>query len=179
MLIVLRIIGVFNAVLWLGGALFFTIGVQPGVFSPEMKQVFAPPGAALREYYLGFIAQQLLARYFTLNLICALIALAHFFAEMIYAGKPLRRFTLGVLVGVLGFGLFSSHYLTPRMTRLHHDKYRAAPARQITAAAQFRKLHGLSSAGNVLALIALALYTWQVTNPNDPTRFVGTAKFRG
>jgi hypothetical protein len=28
-------------------------------------------------------------------------------------------------------------------------------------------------------LIALMLYTWQVTNPSDPTRFVGTAKFRG
>ena len=179
MLIVLRIIGIFNAALWLGGAVFFTLGVQPGVFSPEMKQVFAPPGAPLREYYLGFIAQQLIARYFTFSLVCALVALGHFFAEMIYAGKPFRRFTFGLLVGVLGFGLISAHFFAPRIQRLHHDKYRAAPARQITAAQEMRKLHALSASGNVLVLIALMIYTWQVTNPSDPTRFVGTAKFRG
>ena len=179
MLIVLRIIGIFNAAIWLGGAVFFTLGIQPGVFSPEMKQVFAPPGAPLREYYLGFIAQQLIARYFTLSLICALIALGHFFAEMIYAGKPFRRFTFGLLIGVLGVGLLSAYFFTPRIQQAHHDKYRAAPARQITAAQEMRKLHALSAAGNVLVLIALMLYTWQVTNPSDPTRFVGTAKFRG
>jgi hypothetical protein len=178
-LIVLRIIGTFNAAIWLGAAVFFTLGIQPGVFSPEMKQVFAPPGAPLREYYLGFIAQQLIARYFTLSLVCALIALGHFFAEMIYAGKPFRRFTFGLLVGVLGVGLMSAHFFTPRIQQAHHDKYRAAPARQITAAQEMRKLHALSATGNVLVLIALMLYTWQVTNPSDPTRFVGTAKFRG
>jgi uncharacterized membrane protein len=178
-LIVLRIIGVFNAVLWLGGALFFTFGVQPGVFSAEMKQVFAPPTSPWREYYLGYIAQQLLERYFTLNLICSLVALGHFFAEMIYAGRRFRRLTFGLLAGVLAFGLVSAYVLTPHMTRLHRDKYLAAPARQITAAAEFRKLHGLSSVGNILALIALVIYTWQVTNPSDPTRFLGTPKFRG
>ena len=30
------------------------------------------------------------------------------------------------------------------------------------------------------SLIALVLYTWKVTNPSDPMRFVGaTSKFRG
>lgn len=179
MLIVLRIIGTFNAAIWLGGALFFTLGVQPGVFSPEMKQVFAPPGAPLREYYLGFIAQQLIARYFTFSLVCALIALGHFFAEMIYTGKPFRRFTFGLLAGVLAIGLTSTYFFAPRIQRLHHDKYRAAPVRQITAAQEMRRLHALSATGNVFVLIALMIYTWQVTNPSDPTRFVGTAKFRG
>jgi uncharacterized membrane protein len=171
-LIVLRIIGVFNAAIWFGGALFFTFGVQPGVFGEEMKKVFPP-------YYLGFIGQQIIARYFTFSLVCALIAIGHFFAEMVYAGKVFRRWTLGLLLGVLGFGLLSAYFFLPRMQELHRDKYRAAPARQQTAAAEFRRLHALSSAGNVLVLIGLVFYTWQVTNPTDPTRFVGTPKFRG
>jgi hypothetical protein len=177
-LVVLRIIGTFNAAVWLGAAVFFTLGVQPGVFSPEMKHVFAPETSPLREYYLGFIAQQLIARYFTFNLVCALIALGHFFAEMIYAGKPFRRFTFGLLAGVLLFGLLASQVFAPRIQRLHHDKYRAKPERQITAAQELRRLHAISAAGNMLVLIALMIYTWQVTNPSDPTRFVGTAKFR-
>ncbi|HEY0550671.1 MAG TPA: DUF4149 domain-containing protein, partial [Verrucomicrobiae bacterium] len=101
MFVVLRAIGIFNAAIWLGSAIFFTFGVAPGIFSDGMKEVFAPKTSAFGDYYLGIIAQHLISRYFTVNLVCGLVALAHFFGEMIYAGKPFRRFTFSLLIGIL------------------------------------------------------------------------------
>lgn len=172
MLVFLRTVGIFNAAIWLGAGIFFTFGIAPASFTPEMKRIFG-------EYYVGVIAQNFLGRMFTLNLICGGIALLHFFAEMIYAGRPFRKFTFALLVTMLGLSLLGGFVLSPRLKALHHLKYRG-PAQQIPQAkAQFARLHGLSMAGNLLSLIALVIYTWRVAHPPDPTRFVGTPKFRG
>lgn len=171
MLIVLRIIGVFNAAIWLGAAIFFTFGVAPGVFGDEMKKVF--PGE-----YTGFIGQVLIGRYFTFSLVCGLIALGHFFAEMIYTGKSFRRFTFTLLAGVLALGLLGGSVFAPKIKALHHLKYRGPADQRPAAEQQLKRLHAVSASANLLSLIALVLYTWQITNPSDPTRFVGSTKFR-
>ena len=171
MLIVLRFIGVFNAAIWLGAAVFFTFGVAPGVFSAEMKKVFP-------DEYTGYIGQVLIGRYFTLHLICGLIALGHFFAEMIYAGKSFRRFTFMLLAVVLALGLLGGYFFAPKIKALAHLKYRGTPEQRPMAAQQLKRLHAVSASGNLLSLIALVLYTWQITNPSDQMRFVGSGKFR-
>ena len=172
MLIVLRIIGVFNAAIWFGSAIFFTFGIAPGVFSAEMKRVFG-------DFYVGVIGQNLIARYFAVNLICGIIALLHFFAEMIYAGKPFRRFTFGLLVTVLALGLVGGYVFTPKIKALHQLRYRGTAEERPLAEQQFKRLHAVSAIGNLVSLIALIIYTWRVTNPPDPTRFVSAQKFRG
>ncbi len=177
-LAVLRIIGTFNAAIWLGSALFFTVGIAPGIFSPEMKQVFAPV-TPLGDYYLGVIAQHLISRYFTVNLICGIIALAHFFAEMIYAGKSFRRFTFGLIILMLGLGLAGGRIFAPKIKAVHLIKYRGPVEERPRATQQLARLHAVSMTGNLLGLIALIIYTWQVTNPTEHTRFVSAQKFRG
>jgi hypothetical protein len=171
-LVVLRIIGVFNAAIWLGSAVFFTFGVARGIFSPEMKRLF--PGE-----YTGLIGQELIGRYFVFSLVCGLIAIGHFFADMVYAGKPFRRFTFGLLIGMLALNLLGGYVFAPRIKELHHVKYRGAPEQRPAAEQQHRRLHAISVSANLLVLIGLFVYTWQVSNPSDPMRFVGTAKFRG
>ncbi len=180
MLVILRAIGIFNAAIWLGSAIFFTFGVAPGIFSPAMKTIFAPPGAPLEDYYLGIIAQHLIERFFTVNLVCCLIAFAHFFGEMIYAGKPFRRFTFSLLVGILAVGLLTTYVFAPKIKTVHYVKYRGTPDQRLAARQQMSRLHAISASGNMLCLIALIIYTWKVSNPSDPMRFVGaTSKFRG
>jgi hypothetical protein len=171
-LVVLRIIGTFNVAIWLGSALFFTFGVAPGVFSVEMKRVFG-------DYYTGVIAQNLIGRYFTVNLVCAIIALVHFFAEMIYAGKPFRRFSFALIVLMLVIGLLAGNVFAPKIKAVHTIKYRGPPEQREAAARQLARLHAVSMTGNLISLIALVIYTWQVTNPPDHTRFVSAQKFRG
>ncbi len=179
MLIALRIVGLFNAAIWFGSALFFTFGVAPGIFSDEMRRVFAPAGSPLGDYYLGVIAQHLIGRYFTVNLICGVIALAHFFGEIIYAGRPFNRLTFGLIVGILGLGLLAGALFSPKIKTLHQAKYRGAVEQRPAAAQQLSRLHAVSMSGNLFSLIALVLYTWRASNPSDHLRFVGTQKFRG
>ena len=171
MLVILRIVGVFNAAIWLGGAVFFTFGVARGVFSEEMKRVFP-------DEYTGFIGQVLIARYFTFNVICGLIALGHFLAEMIYVGKPFRRFTCSFLALLLALGLLGQYFFAPRIQSLHHLKYRGPVEQRPAAAQQLKRLHAFSMIGNLFSLGALVFYTWQITTPADPARFVNSGKFR-
>jgi hypothetical protein len=172
-LVVLRVIGTFNAAIWLGSALFFTFGIAPATFSEEMKKIFG-------DYYTGIIGQQLIGRFFALNLICGIVALAHFFAEMIYSGRPFRRFIFGLIILMLGVGLVGQKIFAPKIREVHQLKYRAPIEEQrTTAARQLSRLHAVSMTGNLLSLIALVIYTWRVTNPSDPTRFLSAHKFRG
>jgi len=114
------------------------------------------------------------------NLVCCLIAFAHFFGEMIYAGKPFRRFTFSLLIGILVIGLLTTYVFAPKMKTVHYAKYLSAPDQRPVAKQQFSRLHAFSMSGNMLSLIALIIYTWKVSNPSDPMRFVGaTSKFRG
>ena len=171
-LLVLRIVGVFNAVIWLGSAIFFTFGIAPGIFGDEMKRVFGP-------YYTGVIGQNLIARYFAVNLICAAVAIVHFFAEIIYTGKPFRRFTIGLLIGILSLGFLGQYVFAPKIKAVHHAKYLGNSEDRPAAGKQLSRLHAVSSIGNLISLLALVIYTWQVTNPPDYTRFVSAQKFRG
>ncbi len=175
MTVVLRLIGVMNAAVWFGGALFFSFGVAPAFFSQEMKGLFG-------EVYTGVIAQLVFERYFVLFYWCGAIAVVHLLAEWVYLGKPLHRLTLGILIGVYLIGLFGGLWLQPKLQRLHQTKYARAelvtPALRTQAARSFRIWHGVSEITNLLALGGLAVYTWRVSNPPNQTRFSSAAKFR-
>jgi hypothetical protein len=171
-LVVLRSIGIFNAAIWLGSALFFTFGVAPAVFSDEMKRVFG-------QYYTGIIAQNIIGRYFAVSLICGVIALGHFFAEIIYAGKFFRRFQFSLIVLMLVLGLLGGYLFAPKIKVTHHIKYLGPVEQREAAQKQLARLHAVSMTGNLFNLIALIVYTWRVTNPPDQTRFVSAQKFRG
>src|SRR6266436_1420387 len=76
----LRFVGLLNAAVWFGAAIFFTFAAGPAVFSQDMKD-------ALRQnnpYFYGAIAQVLISRYFRLQLICGVIALLHLVMESLY-----------------------------------------------------------------------------------------------
>lgn len=172
MLVLLRIVGTFNAAIWLGAAVFFTFALTTGVFSDEMKRVFGG-------YYTGVVAQMFVGRYFVVHVVCAIIALVHFFGDIIYAGRPFRRLTFGLLILVLSLGLLGGYVFTPKLKNLHQVKYRGTPEQQESARQQFTRLHVTSRITDVISLIAIIIYTWQVTNPSVQTRFVSAQKFRG
>src|SRR4030095_8348720 len=73
----LRLVGIMNAAVWFGAAIFLTFFVAPTVFSHVLKQ-------NLGEVWPGVIASMLLERYFVIQYFCAIIALVHAFTEWIY-----------------------------------------------------------------------------------------------
>ena len=172
----LRFVGVLNAAVWFGSAIFFTFGVGRAPFSPEMKGLL---GANNFPYFSGAIAQILIARYFHFQLACAAVAIVHLLAEWLYLGKSLRRFRTGLVAALCAAVLLGGYWLQPRLKGLHAVKYGVNNRLEIreAAARSFRTWHGVSQVINLLAVGGLAVYLWRVANPSDPTRFVSAVKF--
>lgn len=173
MIAILRFIGILNASVWFGAAIFFTFSVGPAFFSSEMVQLLGKPRS-------GAAAQLVLDRYFTLHLVCGLVALAHLVAEWLYSGKPAERWLLSIVIATMVLGLAGGNWLLPKMKQLHITKYdsKSTPAAKESASRSFSAWHGLSQGLNLFALLALTFYLWRMVNPPDAPWFVSATKFR-
>jgi Domain of unknown function (DUF4149) len=174
----LRFVGILNAAVWFGGAVFFTFGTGLAPFSQEMKTLLGPNNYP---YFSGAIAQILIARYFRFQLVCGIIAVLHLLAEWLYLGKYPRKLQLGLVIGLCAAALFGGFGLQPRLKALHATKYGTSARPEIREAASrsFRAWHGVSQVVNLLVVTGLAVYLWRAANPSDPTRFVSAFKFTG
>jgi len=167
---ILRFLGVDNAAIWFGAAIFFTFGVGPAVFSNQMKEILGPeafPG------YSGRIAMMILERYFILHHVCGIIALLHLVAEWLYMGKPLQRLTLWLLVGIFALGLIGGYVFRPRLQGHHRTIYGpgATIEQRERAKRSFNTLHGISQALNLIVTAGLALYLWRMSTPANGYRY--------
>jgi len=172
----LRCIGLLNVAIWFGAGIFLTFGVGPAIFSEKMQkllQVYYPS-------YSGLIAQMVIARYFTLSIVCGIVAIIHLLAEQFYFGRAPQKRWLSLLVGLLALSLIEGCWLQPKLKDWNTQKYDAKVPSQIreTASRSFEVWHGISQAANVLMLIGLGFYLVRVGNPHEPTRFIGSGKFR-
>jgi hypothetical protein len=172
----LRFVGILNAAVWFGAAIFFTFGAGLAPFSPEMEYLL---GSNNFPYFSGAIAQILVARYFRLQLVCGAVAIVHLLAEWLYLGKYPRRFQMALLAGLCSAALIGGYWLQPRLKALHATKYGVNTRPEIREAADrsFRAWHGVSQVVNLLLVGGLAAYLWRAANPSDPTRFVSSVKF--
>ena len=173
----LRFVGILNAAVWFGAAIFFTFGAGLAPFSQEMKTLLGPNNYP---YFSGAIAQILIARYFHFQLVCGVVAVLHLLAEWLYLGKLPRKLQVGVLIGLCAAALLGGGYwLQPKLKALHAIKYGVNTRPEIREAADrsFRAWHGVSQVVNLLLVGGLAAYLWRAANPSDPTRFVSAVKF--
>jgi len=172
----LRFVGILNAAVWFGGAVFFTFSAGLVPFSQDMKQLLGPGNYP---YYSGAIAELFVARYFRLQLVCGVIAVLHLLAEWLYLGKFPRRVQAGLLLGLCLAALVGGYWLQPKLKGLHAVKYAVNTRPELRAAADhsFRAWHGVSQVVNLLLVGGLAAYLWRAANPSDSTRFVSAAKF--
>jgi len=172
----LRFVGILNAGVWFGGAVFFTFGAGLAPFSQEMKTLLGPNNYP---YFSGAIAQILIARYFHFQLICGVIAVLHLLAEGLYLGKHPRKLQVALLIGLCAAALAGGYWLQPKLKALHATKYSTTTRPEIreAAARSFRAWHGVSQVVNLLLVGGLAAYLWRAGNPSDPTRFVSALKF--
>jgi hypothetical protein len=139
--------------------------------SPEHN----PPG---RWPFSGIGLQRLWARDFDLQMWCAGVALLHLVAECVYLGRPLSRFHLFLLVGLLCSSLIGGFLLQPKVEKLHLARFQKdAPAQQIKSAERaYPVWNGVTQFLNYLTLVGIMVYLWQVTGLNAQNRF--GSKFR-
>lgn len=151
------------------------LGVSAAVSSGDMQQL-------LESYYPSYslrIGEILIARYYTLGIVCGVIAIIHLLAEQLYFGRAPQKRWLSLLVGLLAFILAAKFGLQPKLNHLRVNRYAVnAPAQvRVAATDSFNSWHRISVAGNFLVLVGLGFYLIRVGQVGEPTRFIGSGKF--
>ena len=184
-MLVLRFIGVLNAAVWLGAAVFFTFAVGPAFFTAEVTDIFHG------RFWPGVMAQFVVGRYFYLQQICGVVALVHLVAEWFYLGRALKRLNVVLLGGLLLFGFVGGFWFQPKLHELHlamysmNEQYQPVSlsvAERTAARKSFRTWHGVSRVMDLVALAGLVVYFWRVTHPSDDLRILSATagpQFRG
>jgi hypothetical protein len=173
---ILRFVGILNAAVWFGSAIFFSFGAGYVPFSQDMKNLLGPSNYP---FFSGAIAQIFVASYFRFQLGCVVVAALHILAEWVYLGKYPQKLQLGLWIGLASVTLIGGYWLQPRLKNLHALKYggNTRPAIRESANRSFKAWHGVSQVINLVALGGLALYLWRAANPSDQARFVSAVKF--
>jgi hypothetical protein len=170
--------GMLNAALWLGAAVFCTMGVLPAINSQRMLDLLGP---AYFPYLSGAITRVLIVRLFYWQIAGALIAWAHLVLEWLYLGRTPRRRWVGLLTLLFSLSLITALWLNPRLTRLQRTQYalNAKPEDRVGASKNFRLWDGVFQAANVVLIGGVAVYFWRLTTAEEAPRFVSPVKFRG
>lgn len=172
----LRFVGILNAAVWFGTAIFFSFGVGFVPFSQEMRNLLGP---ANYPYFSGAIAQIMIKRYFAFQAGCAVVAVLHLLTEWLYLGKNPQKLQVGLLAGLVTIALVGGFWLQPKLKALHATKYAASTRPEVRDAADhsFKAWHGVSQVINLLLVGGLGAYLWRAGNPSDQTRFVSAFRF--
>jgi len=169
-------VGVLNAGVWFGAAVFFTFCVGPGVFSAEMKTLLE----AFYTSYSGLIAQIFIAKYFKLQLICGSIAVLHLLGENLYFGRAPQKLWFSLLAALFALNLVGGFWLQPKLKGLHTTKYSALASveRRQAAAEGFKTWHGVSQMINLLVMAGLGVHLCRVAARGEDARFLDAGKLR-
>lgn len=167
-----------NASIWLGTAIFFSLGAGPACVSGDIQRLL---GVKNFPFYSVAIQQVLMSRYFIFLSISALIALLHLLAEWIYMGRPARQVSLMLLGGLIAMILVGGLAVQPRIEKLHAVQYAVSstPAQRTSAAKWLPFWRGSFHLINVIMIGGLVVYVWRTANPLDTPRFISSVKFRG
>jgi hypothetical protein len=167
----LRFLGIANAAVWFGAAVFFTFAVGPGIFSEDMRSVLGVAPGAFR-FFAGGIALVIIKRYFILQYVCGTLAFLHLAAERLYLGRRTNRWVVGAIIVMFSAVLVGGLWLRPRMITLRQAIY-SAPTQQEKDQAHhsFAVLHGVSMTVNLFLIAGQVVLLARVSRPPDASRY--------
>ncbi len=156
--------------------MFFTFFVAQAFFVDPIKSLLPAP-------YNGQVAQFVLQRFYVLHYICGVLGILHLGFDWIYTGKVMQRRNLVAVAGVLMIALFAGKYMHPKLEQLYQIKYAekygvtTTPELKEQAANSFKVWHGISQTANLLILLVLWYYLWQMIHPKEGPKYLGGGKF--
>jgi hypothetical protein len=163
----LRCLGILNAAVWFGSAVFFTSAAAPAVFSNEMRALL---GGNNYPYFSGAIAQIIFSQFFfKIQLTCSMLSLIHLLLERLYLGRFLDKWRVPLLTFLVVVTLVGGFVARPRLEKLHAIKYapNTTPAMREAASQSFRAWHGASQIANLFVLMGLGIYVCRVGKRPD------------
>ena len=162
---ILRFVGLMNAAVWLGGAVFFSCVAAPAIFQPAMKRLFHP-------YYIGLVAQLMQERYFLFHLACGGIALLHTAGYWLLRRRESQRVMLSVLAAICVLNLAGTFLLLPTMKSLFQTEQTApTQVQRDQAKAAFFRWHGVTQSFNLVIMGGLVFYVWRMAAPTVENRY--------
>jgi hypothetical protein len=173
----LRFVGLLNAAVWLGAALFFfffAFGPFPALDSMETQELLS---ARNFPYFSVAIEQLLASRFLHWYLTCSIIALFHLVGEWLYLGRYPQRMWLVLVLALLLGGLVQAFVLQPQLKQFHRLRF-TRPDLHEAADRSFRAWHRAAAALELVLVGGLLVYLWRVANPPDSTRVLNAGKFR-
>ena len=179
MSVFLRWVGIVNAAIWFGAAIFLVVALG-AIFSPDIVEIFRKAGDTSK-FYSGAVAMAVFHRYFALQYVCGIIAILHLVAEKLYLGRALSRLGLGLVALLIVVALVGGGWLQPRMEKLRSESYSSPSAEQKARAEHsFKTLHVTSEIINLFVMAGLLVHLIRVTRPEE-SRHYGTLfpQFRG
>ncbi|MGB0580280.1 MAG: DUF4149 domain-containing protein [Limisphaerales bacterium] len=181
----IKFAGVSIAAIWFGGTVFFSFCAAPMFFSDTFKNYL------MNSPHNGEAAQMLLVRCYWFHYTCSILALAHLGFDWVYTGKVMQRRNLAAVLGVFFIALFAGQWMHPKLERLYRTKYsehyspeyfkqqkiNVTPELKQQAEHSFSVWHGISQTANLLILLVLWFYLWQMMHPKEGPRYLGGGKF--
>lgn len=165
----LRLAGLGTAAIWLGGTVFFVLGIDTVLGGLEVMRLLGP----LHANEVSFVASQ---RFHLFQVTCASIALVHALGEWLYSGRPFDRRLLFLLLTLLVLGSAGRLYVVPKCRAYNAQSY-LGPSRQVLrqplTPAQRQAAHslniwqGIGVVFNVISLAGVAVYLLQQASPNS------------
>ncbi|MCF7669869.1 MAG: DUF4149 domain-containing protein [Verrucomicrobia bacterium] len=161
MIALLRIIGLINASVWLGAAVFFTFSVSPALRSKPIIALFSTGGTSdTAQAYLGALYHIVLGHFHVWQITCAIIALACLLALRVLSGKPARLIMFYLLIGLLGAGLVGRFWIQPELKRIHTIRF--STKNDQTMKLEYRKTYlnryRLSTILNILSIVGISAF---------------------
>jgi hypothetical protein len=169
----IRFIGVLNAAIWLGAAVFFTLAARPAFLSGEMLSFLPRPHASRA-------AVVMLDRYFVVQQVCAGVALAHLLLEYVQSGRSMGGWVLGMLGGLLGVGVAGGLWLAPALHDLQRVCFSAAAGavQKAEAAGELTALNVGFEVANGLVVLGLLYYLWRLSHPVNGPRYASLGEVK-
>ncbi len=169
MITFLRLAGLGTAAIWLGGTVFFVLGIDPVLGGVDLLRLLGP----LHTNEVSFVASQ---RFHLFQVTCASLALVQALGEWLYTGRPFDRRLLFLLLTLLALGSTGRLYVVPKC-RAYNAQAHLGPARQILrqpltppqrqAAQALNVWLGVGVVFNVISLAGVAVYLLQQASPNN------------
>lgn len=155
----------------------FSFFAVPALFSDQTKDLLE---AHNYPYFSGALAQILIARYFKLQIVCGIIAIAHLMGENLYFGRTPQKIWLLLLTAIFAVSLVGGFWLQPKLRELHRIKYAAKETTESrrAAAETFKTWHGISQLVNLFVLAGLGIHLCRVAAQAQEARFLNAGKLR-
>jgi hypothetical protein len=171
----LRFIGLLNAGVWVGAAVFLVLVAEPALYSNAARAYLLKSHG----YFAGALDGVIRGRFLYFNLVCGGIAMAHLLAEWLYLGRPIRRISVWLVLILVAMAIVNIGVFETRVTVFHEARYRSAtPAARQEAQSAFERWRRASNTADLLMLGGLCFYLWSIVRDENVLRFVGAASPR-